>query len=186
MGHLSYRSQFQFLRIPERGNDLSKMSCCIHHITGNSTGSRQFTCSASIEHGRSQHITFHTYCIKYIIYHVERILFTNKSRSYHDTVSIPLLLADSQQFDSTACFFCIYKIFSRHFGNTLCINIFKIHLITTGKRSQDRNLSARIPAFHVCFRVKLRIALCLGFFQHIIIIQPFSGHLGQHVVSGSV
>ena len=51
--------------------ELRRKGPLIHNITNYSTCCRQFTCTASIEHGISKHISMYKYCIKHIIYTVK-------------------------------------------------------------------------------------------------------------------
>lgn len=93
--------------------------------------------SASIEHGCSEHISFHAYGIEYVIYHIQRIFFADQCRCYHSTVGLSHLLADCQQFDGTAHLLCICEIFGRHLCNAFGINIVEIHLIAAGKEKSE-------------------------------------------------
>ena len=141
-----------------------EMFCGIHNITNYSTCCRQFTCTASIEHGISKHISMYKYCIKHIIYTVKRAVLAEHKRCYHCiTGSVCQSAAGSKKFDGSAKLCSILHIFRCDFCNSLCINIFKIKIPLISKRGKDCDLTACIVSFHVGGRICLCITLLLCF-----------------------
>ena len=163
------------------------MFCGIHNITNYSTCCRQFTCTASIEHGISKHISMYKYCIKHIIYTVKRAVLAEHKRCYHCiTGSVCQSAAGSKKFDGSAKLRSILHIFRCDLCNSLCIYIVKYHTWVKCHRCKDRYLTSCIQTFDISSRISLRISKFCCKCQGILKLHTFLSHLCQNKVCGSV
>ena len=133
----------------------------INNIGYDSTGSRELSCSTSVEHCISKYITVYENAIEHTIYPTKRMLCSKHKRCYHTTVASANLAAGCKKLDRTIHNLCIFEIGRRNLGDSLAMDILEIHLLSAHKRSQDCNLTARIVSLDVCGRILLCISLIL-------------------------
>ena len=99
---------------------------------------------------------------------------------------ISMAFAGRQKFDGHSHFLCVHHIFSRHFCNAFCIDIFEVHLLAGDQRRKDRDLPAGVIAFHIRLRIALRIPFILRLFEDLVIVRALVKHLCEHIICRSV
>ena len=184
--HIIDLQQVQFLLAPAHHDVSAFVLCAVYNIGNNGTCGREFSCSASVEHGISKNISMHKYCVKHIIYAVKRALLAHQERSYHCIESISNPAACCKKFDGHAKLFGIFHICRCDLCNSFCINILVIQEFSICQRGKNGNLTACVLSFHISGRISLCVAFFLSLFQNSIEISAFCDHLIQHIVSSSV
>ena len=162
------------------------MDRSIYNIGYNCTCGRKFTCAGTIKHYFAKHITCYRNRIKHTIYAIQWLRGIYHLRSHHSIYIISNFFACTKNFDRCIDLLCIFKIFRCDLGNTFCINILIINLLTICQRRQNGNLTAGIVTFHICRRIFFCISEFLGLFQDNIKIRPFFCHFRQNKVCRSI
>ena len=159
--------QLYFLFVPEAHDHLALMSRTVDDIRYDRTGGGKLTGAPSVIHGISQHIAGDKYGIEHTVYHGKRMLFGKQERCYHNLRSIVINgAASAQQLDGMIRGIGIFEIRRGDLRDALGGNLLGIHIFAEHQGRQDRNLTAGIVAFHIRFRITLRISLVLCFLQH--------------------
>ena len=70
--------------------------------------------------------------------------------------------------------------------NPLGIDVVELHRRAEGKHRKDGKLVGRIDAFYIERRVRLGIALCLGFLQHLVELSAGARHERQDIIARPV
>ena len=158
----------------------------VHNIRHYRACRRQLSCPASVEHGVSKHISGHKHRIEHTVYIIKRMVFAKESGSDDRMKMIPVALAGSKELDGHSHFFGVHHILFGDLRDTLCINIFKIHLLSRDKRGKDRDLAAGVITFHISGWICLRKPVVLRLFEHLCVIRPLVEHLREHIVGRTV
>ena len=106
----------------------------LNDIRHNSTGCRQFSCPASIEHRVSQHITMHKNAIENIVHTVKLTGWTHQVRGHLCIHLISYFTAGSQQLHCHPQLFRILHIHRSDLRNSFRGNLLKIHELSIGQR----------------------------------------------------
>ena len=145
------------------------MSRAFHHIGDYRARSRQLSGTASVKHRIAQRIAAYRHGVEHIVDTGKGIFFFQKVRRNGYLIAILRLPADRQKLDCRIQLLCIGKICRIDSGDALRMDFVEINGLSRYEGGQNRNFAARIVAFHVCFRIALRIAQCLrltkGFFK---------------------
>ena len=135
---------------------------CGDHIPDNGAGCRQFPCSASIEHGRAQHISHNEDSVEHICHRIQRVLRVHEDR--HDLqIDLSIFIhAGSEELDRRTHMCRVAGIHGSDFCDSLGRDLLVVYFFSCCDRSQDRDLSAGVISFNICLRVALRVAQFLG------------------------
>ena len=155
--------QVQFFLTPAHHDVSAFVLCAVYDIGYNGTCGRKLSCSASVEHGITQYISVDEDGVEDTVYAVQRVFRVNHHRAYHGVILITHLAACCEQFDCGSHRGRIFDILCGDLCDSLGVNLFVIDFFSIGKRRKNRNFTAGIVAFYVCFRVALCVAkaLCL-------------------------
>ena len=136
----------------------------VYNISHYCACSRKLTCTTSIEHCISQHISMYKDCIKYIIHTVKWTVPADQEGSYHCiTGTICISAACAQKFNGSAQLCSILHILRCNFCDALCINILIIKIFTICQRRQDCYFAACIISLYICCGICFRVTLLLCF-----------------------
>ena len=176
----------ELLLSPINRDRLALVHHFVHHISNDSAGRRELSCSASVEHGVTQHISMNENRIENAVHAVERIVRSQKERRHHGKI-VPLQLATvGQKFDRHTQSFRVTDIGCGDLRDTLGVDILVIHLLIKSQGGKDSDLPAGIITFHIRLRIALRITQSLSLLQHIVKIGTLLNHFRQDVICGSV
>ena len=106
----------------------------IYNIRNNRTRCRKLSCSASVKHCISEYIAMYKNRIKDIIYAIQWMRRAQQIRSNDGMDMIFIPSAACKKLDRHSHCLCIHHIFFCNLRDPLCINIFKIHLLSGNQR----------------------------------------------------
>ena len=108
--------------------------CNCNNVCNYCTCSRKLSCTATVEHALSKHISLYHNTVKYIIYHKERMIIFNHYRCYECVKLIIFKLCITEKLYRCIKMLCILKICCIYLCDTLCMNIFKVYFLACCKR----------------------------------------------------
>ena len=99
----------------------------IDHISHDRARCRQFSCPSAIKHRVVHRISVHKHCIERIPDRCKRMIFMEHHRIYADFDPFVCVSRNTEQFDHTVKFPCIFNVFGCDLSDSLCIHIVKNH-----------------------------------------------------------
>ena len=100
--------------------------------------------------------------------------------------AVPIVPRHAQKLDLIAELMGIADILRGNLRDSLGVNLGEGHTGVKRQAGHNRDLSARVVAFHIRGGIRLGITQLRGLGQRLLVIHAFVGHFAQNIIGGAV